>query len=138
MVQASYLMPGQRFEIMSETTEIDAYTLTCLKQITGKGTDTDFEVARELRQLFGTEFPTVMRVLYQTSSKLGARAAAIYFSFSFASTSRAAREMALEALADKSGIVRYRACQLLAFGQDKSLLPQMYSARKTIAAKSLP
>jgi hypothetical protein len=105
-------------------------------QIDGRGTTEGFDAVRKLRVLLADQFPAEMLQRFKTARKLGQRAAYLYHCFGVAKTSADAKQMALLGLRDKSKIVRRRACQLLAYAQDSSLLPEMIKARESIPPES--
>lgn len=62
---------------------------------------------------------------YPTAKRWRQRASFLYRSVRYAKESKSARELAVQALADKSREVRYRACMLLAVSQDRQVLPAL-------------
>lgn len=103
----------------------------------GKGSEKEHTAISDLSALFGEKLSYHLLELYKVSSKKNIRASCVYYCFDLAKTSADAKKLALLALADKSQIVRYRACQLLAYSQDKSLLKAMDLARKNISKNSV-
>jgi hypothetical protein len=105
-------------------------------QIDGHGSEREFSAIRQLRKCYGTEFPRVMVELYNQSARAEPRASALYHSFGAAKENSYTKELGLRAVLDRSKIVRYRACQLLAYSQDQSLLPEMYRLLESIPSQS--
>ena len=103
----------------------------------GKGSEKEYAAISELSALSGEKFSCHLLEFYKVSSKRNIRATCVYFCFDLAKTSADAKKLGLLALADKSQLVRYRACQLLAFSQDKSLLKAMELARENISKNSI-
>jgi hypothetical protein len=62
---------------------------------------------------------------YKRSSKLGQRASCVYHATKYAKVNVAAYQLGLEALRDKSKVVRYRACLLLAVAQRPEAIPSL-------------
>lgn len=87
-----------------------------LKYLDGRGSDAEYDAVRDLSQL-GLEFPKLLLQRYRCSKKWGERASCVYHACKYAVASESAYELALEALKDRSKIVRYRACMLLSFAQ---------------------
>jgi hypothetical protein len=111
-------------------------TLLCV--INGTGSDKEYEAVRRLRNEIGEDFPKLMLEHYNVSKLRGARAACIFFSFPYARLNPYAKKLGLKGISDNSKIVRYRAFQLLAYSQDKSLLNEMEKLRSNVAKESLP
>jgi hypothetical protein len=108
-----------------------------IEHLDGTGSVRERAAISILRQFYGTDLPTHLFDLYKRSKRKGVRAACLYYCFRDAKNSSPAQDMALAALCDKSKQVRYRACQLLAYSLNKSLMPRLESHRNTIAANSL-
>jgi hypothetical protein len=62
---------------------------------------------------------------YKRSGKLGQRASCVYHATKYAKANAAAYQLGLEALRDKSTVVRYRACLLLAVAQRREAIPSL-------------
>ncbi|UTM59104.1 hypothetical protein L4174_020540 [Photobacterium sp. CCB-ST2H9] len=92
--------------------EIEEY----LKLLDGRGSDNEFSVVKELSCL-GMEFPKLLLEKYRGSKKWGERASCLYHASKYVVSSPHAFELGIEALGDKSKVVRYRACLLLAMAQ---------------------
>ena len=108
-----------------------------LKDIDGKGGDIERQAIVQLRLSLGPNYVDALWHLYRSSRSNGVRAACIYYCFEQARTNQAATELAVLALGDRSKIVRYRACQLLAYSLDRVLLPRLDAIRKGIPKDSL-
>jgi len=109
-----------------------------LQQLDGKGSEKERAAVHELRDSLGTAFPDKMLSHYRISRIKGIRASCLFYCFPNARTSNAAKELAMLALRDKSKVVRYRACQLLAYSQDRNLLGRIEQLRNSIDAESRP
>jgi hypothetical protein len=109
-----------------------------LQQLDGKGSDKERAAIHELRDSLGTAFPDQMLSHYRNSRLKSIRASCLFYCFPNARTSNAAKELAMLALRDKSKVVRYRACQLLAYSQDRNLLGRIEQVRNSFDAESRP
>ena len=109
-----------------------------LQQLDGKGSEKERAAIRKLRASLGTSFPDQMLGHYRISRIKSIRASCLLYCFPNARTSNAAKELAMLALRDKSKAVRYRACQLLAYSQDRNLLGGIEQVRNSIDAESRP
>lgn len=94
-----------------------------LARVDGSGSDEEWKAINELRSRMGDELPDQLLGLYKKSKKWKVRSSCVYHSVRYARTSKAAIDLALLAVRDKSQVVRYRACMLLAYSQIKELLP---------------
>ena len=92
-----------------------------LKLLDGRGSDNEFSAVKELSCL-GMEFPKLLLEKYRSSKKWGERASCLYHAAKYAVSSPHAFELGIEALGDKSKVVRYRACLLLAIAQKSEAL----------------
>ena len=107
-----------------------------MQQIDGSGSESEREAVRILRIQLGQQFYSSLLDLYRNSSNWKIRASCLYYAIAGARTGHVAKGLALEALSDRSGVVRYRACMLLAASLDKSLLPRLLNSKETIPSKS--
>jgi len=92
-----------------------------LNDLDGSGSDKEFYAINELRKL-GNELPKLLLERYRTARKWQVRSSCVYHSIRYARSSNDAVELGVLALSDKSQKVRYRACMLLAYSLDKSVL----------------
>lgn len=97
-----------------------------LNDLDGSGSDKEFNAIRQLREL-GDELPELLLDKYKAAKKWGERSSCVYHSIRYARCSSAAVKLGVEALSDKSRVVRYRACMLLAYSLDKTVLPDLKS-----------
>lgn len=105
---------------MERGTDVIAF----LNALDGSGSDKEFNAIKQLRQL-GNELPELLLDKYRTEKKWGARSSCVYHSIRYARCSSAAIKLGIEALTDRSRAVRYRACMLLAYSLDKTVLPEL-------------
>lgn len=93
-----------------------------LDSLDGRGSDDEFRAIRSLHQLVGARLPELLLARYRSSRLAGPRSSCVYHATIFARSSDDAVQLGLEALRDRSKVVRYRACGLLAYSQRRSLL----------------
>jgi hypothetical protein len=105
--------------------------------IDGSGSEAERNAIAEIRARHGASYVDVLKELYHSSKSRKIRAACIYYCFGQAKSNKSATSLALEALADKSKIVRFRACQLLAYSLNQDILPQLKLTRSTISKDSV-
>ena len=79
---------------------------------------------RELEKL-GVDLPKVLLAHYRKSGAWRARVSCVFFAVPYARTSDDAVQLGIEALKDRSRIVRYRACSLLAYSFRDNALPYL-------------
>jgi hypothetical protein len=104
--------------------------------IDGQGSEKEHESLRVLEAKLAGQLPNFLLELFKKSKNRGTRAACIFYCLGWARDSEAAKVLALLAVKDKSYIVRYRACQLLAYSLDKGLLSQMEKLRNQSEKKT--
>ena len=96
-----------------------------LERLDGSGSDSEWDAVFELRSRLGDQLPDQLLVRYQQAKKWQVRSSCVYHSVRYAGANESAITMALLALKDKSKVVRYRACMLLACSQRKDLLGRL-------------
>jgi hypothetical protein len=87
-----------------------------LRKLDGRGSDSEFHAVKLLANL-GDVFPKLLLEKYRSATKLGDRASCVYHATKYANSNEAAFTLGTEALRDRSKVVRYRACLLLAVAQ---------------------
>lgn len=95
-----------------------------LDQLNGSGSDNEFRAIEELRTL-GEELPKFLLVKYRDSKKWQTRSSCVYHAIRYSRDVYDAFELGVEALADRSKVVRYRACMLLAYSLRDEALPHL-------------
>ncbi|WP_131192209.1 hypothetical protein [Phytopseudomonas daroniae] len=115
------------FEVTEKINESEL--LDCLD---GSGSDREFYAIGELRKL-GWELPRLLLEKYRGSRRWQVRSSCVYHSIRYARSSVEAVQLGVEALSDKSHAVRYRACMLLAYSLDKSVLSSLKKAENNAA-----
>lgn len=96
-----------------------------LGNLDGTGSDKEFRSIKELSALGGDDLPQFLLEKYRASKKMGPRSSCVYHSIRYARSSRAAVELGVEALWDKSKAVRYRACMLLAYSLNSDVIEHL-------------
>lgn len=87
-----------------------------LNELDGSGSDQEFQAVNELKAL-DNMFPFYLAQKYKHSKSWKHRAASVYHAIKYARISDAAFTLGIDAVFDKSKVVRYRACMLLAYAQ---------------------
>jgi hypothetical protein len=95
-------------------------TQSLLDRLDGSGSDSEWDAVRVLRA--HPEFPRLLLEKYRRSRRWAARASCVYFLLGDASSNADALALGIEALSDKSKVVRYRATMLLAYSQNREAL----------------
>lgn len=95
-----------------------------LNALDGSGSDSEFNAINKLREL-GDKLPRLLLGKYESARKCQVRSSCVYHATRYASSSRDAVKLGVLALSDKSHAVRYRACMLLAYSLDESVLQEL-------------
>jgi len=106
----------------------DERTIELLEPLDGRGSDQEWQAIGELRARLGDRLVSALYWKYRMSKSWQARCSCVYFCFAYARNSTEAVELGIEALRDRSKVVRNRACQLLAYSLDRSALPALRAA----------
>ncbi len=96
-----------------------------LDQLDGRGSDVEWHAVESLRQRVGAGLPGLLLGKYRSSRLAGPRSSCVYHATKYAQVSDDAVQLGLEALQDRSKVVRYRACGLLAYSQRRSLVERL-------------
>lgn len=102
-----------------------------LNLLDGSGSDAEYKAIVELKKL-GNKLPSLLSEKYKQSKKWGQRASCLYHSIRYARDVDDAVKLGVVALRDKSKVVRYRACMLLAYSLKQEVIPALEQA-KTLA-----
>lgn len=94
--------------------------------------DQEFNVIGELNK-FGVRIPSVLLDRYRTEKKWQTRRSCVYHAIGYAKDDIDAVQLGIEALSDKSKVVRYQACLLLSFSLKKEALPALHKVKLTIS-----
>lgn len=92
-----------------------------LLDILGGNLDKEYEAIQELKKL-DIPLPSILLKKYLVSKKWQTRCSCVYFSIPYAREVDDAVQLGIEALFDRSKVVRYRACMLLACSLNKNAL----------------
>ncbi len=90
-----------------------------LSLLDGRGSGAEYDAIESLNEL-GDRLPELLLEKYRHSKKWGERISCVYHAIKYAKANKAAYQLGIEAIRDKSKKVRYRACMLLAVSQNKS------------------
>lgn len=96
-----------------------------LDRLDGSGSDLEWKAVLELRSRLGGSLPDRLLPRYLLAKRWPVRSSCVYHAVRYAKTSNAAVDLALLAVKDKSKVVRYEACMLLACSQRKDILPRL-------------
>ena len=107
---------------MAGPAESEQRLLDCLD---GRGSDVEWRAIQSLRQLAGDRLPELLLARYRSSRLAGPRSSCVFHATKFARSSDDAVQLGLEALQDRSKVVRYRAFGLLAYSQRRSLVDHL-------------
>jgi hypothetical protein len=108
-----------------------------LDQLDGSGSDTEYEAIYELRKL-GNSLPSLLLGKFRSSKKWQVRSSCVYHAIRYARSSSDSVQLGLEALSDRSYVVRYRACMLLAYSLNRDALPSLrMAAEKSTHAETI-
>lgn len=107
--------------------EKDVYKF--LEMLDGSGSDVEYEAIEKLREL-GRELPAFLLEKYRSSKKWEVRSSCVYHAIRYAREEGDAVQLGIEGLSDKSKVVRYRACMLLAYSLDEKGLPFLEKLEK--------
>ncbi|WP_127560482.1 hypothetical protein [Saccharospirillum alexandrii] len=101
-----------------------------LDELDGSGSENEMNATNELRKL-GNQLPKMLLEKYREARKWQVRSSCVYHSIRYTRSSAEAVQLGLEALYDKSHVVRYRACMLLACSLEINALASLKKAEKS-------
>lgn len=96
-----------------------------LNKLDGSGSDQEFHAIRQLKKIVGDLLPQLLLEKYRKSRDWGCRCSCVYHSISYSRKVDEAVQLGIEALADRSKAVHYRACMLLAYSLNEKALPAL-------------
>src|SRR5512145_2286641 len=99
-----------------------------LQRLDGSGSDDEWAAAKELRT-FGNALPELLLRKYRAAREWRVRSSCVYHALRYARECEASVTLGREAIRDRSKVVRYRACMLLAYAQRKDSLPDLREAQ---------
>jgi hypothetical protein len=106
--------------------------VTSLLDKLGQNADQEFDVIGELNKL-AVRLPSVLLHRYRTEKKWQTRRSCVYHAIGYSKDDNDAVQLGIEALSDKSKVVRYQACLLLSFSLKKEVLPELQKVKQTIS-----
>ncbi len=101
-----------------------------LSRLDGSGSDEEWDAKDRLKQELGDKLPYYLLNKYRISRKWNVRISCVYHAIGYARRSKDAFTLGMEALGDRSRPVRYRACMLLAYSQNRDALPELWPTLK--------
>lgn len=110
---------------------IDERLNDLLDKLDGRGSDQEFNAIRELSKL-GDKLPSILLERYRIAKKWQVRCSCVYHTISYSRDVDDAVQLGIEALSDKSKVVRYRSCMLLAYSLKKEALPALQEIKLKI------
>jgi HEAT repeat protein len=108
-----------------------------LDKLDGRGSDQEFNAIHELSKL-GDRLPSVLLGRYRSAKKWQVRCSCVYHAISYSRDVDDAVQLGIEALSDKSKVVRYRSCMLLAYSLKKEALPALQEIKLKITDTETP
>ena len=94
-----------------------------LDALDGSGSEREWEAADRLRTILDDDLPKYLLTRYRSQKSWKPRSSYVYHATRYAKQSEAAIKLGKLAVGDKSSVVRYRACKLLAYSLRRELLP---------------
>ena len=107
---------------------MNEHTAALMAKLDGRGSDDEWTAVRTLRLELGAGFAGELLAAYKTAKSWRHRTSYVYHAMSVCTESNDAIALGELALFDKSKVVRYRACMLLAIAQRVSALPVLDEA----------
>jgi len=107
-----------------------------LKNIDGSGSDQEYKAIIELKKM-NENLPILLLKKYKEAKKWGERAACVYHSISYARDFPEALQLGIIALTDKSKVVVYRACMLLAYSLKREALFALQNTKENITNEDI-
>jgi len=92
-----------------------------LNMLDGSGSDQESKAVKSLGEV-GNKLPSLLLKKYRSEKKWQARSSCVYHSIRYAKDVDDAFKLGIEAVCDKSKVVRYRACMLLAYSLNRGAL----------------
>jgi len=100
---------------------------TLLDRLDGTGSNTEWEAALQLRSL-GSDLPRLLLQRFRSARSWKVRSSCVYHAVRYSLESRDAVILGLEAIRDRSKVVRYRGAMLLAYAQDPTTVAPIRTA----------
>lgn len=113
---------------MIKTLDSKAEVEKLLDKLDGTGSDAEWSAVYRLREILDGELPAYLYNRYRAHRSWRTRSSYVYHAVRYARESKHAIELGKVAIADKSKVVRYRACMLLAYSLKKDLIPFLKEA----------
>ena len=110
-------------------TKNDVMVEDLLSRLDGSGSDEEWAAVMKLRER--EDLPRLLLERFRASRAWKARSSCVYHAVRYARQDADAVAIGKEAISDKSKVVRYRGCMLLAYSQRKDVLPTLRHALET-------
>jgi hypothetical protein len=111
------------------TSKVEASIDALIDCLDGSGSDSEWKAVDRLRETLNDDLPKYLLARYKSQGSWKARSSYVYHATRYAKESEAAIELGKLAVSDKSSVVRYRACKLLAYSLRRELLPFLEQER---------
>ena len=105
------------------TSESESSIVALIDRLDGSGSDCEWSAVDRLRTALDGDLPEYLLTRYKSQRLWKPRSSYVYHATRYAKESEAAVELGKLAVSDKSNVVRYRACKLLAYSLRRELLP---------------
>lgn len=109
-----------------------------LDRLDGSGSDNEWGAVDILRTSLGSRLPSYLLCRFRVTKKWGSRSSLVYHAVRYAKDCDEAVELGLLAAQDKSKVVRYRGCMLLACSLRRDLVPKLLEIMSQFPADSSP
>lgn len=107
-----------------------------LDDLDGSGSDCELASVRMLHGLLGNDLPRYLLQKYKLAKQCSVRGSCVHHATRYAKSSTDAIDLGRLALKDRSQMVRYGACTLLAYSLNKSALSDLYEILETTPENS--
>lgn len=115
------------------SSEMDAKEIeTLLEQLDGTGAEPEWAAVERLRAL-GPGLPKRLHERFRSARGWRARSSCVYHAMRYAKESEDAVALGLNAIRDRSKVVRYRGAMLLAYSQRPDVVPHLRSALHAVS-----
>ena len=98
--------------------------------------DSSAEASWQVLRALGADVAPYLLEAYPTARRWQGRTAIVFHAIRFARSSEAAYELGLRALGDKSYMVRYRACMVLAYALREDAIPALAALQEHADART--
>ena len=101
-----------------------------LDLLDGRGSETEWAAVKRLKELLHDALPTYLLSAYRNARSWRSRSSFVFHAIPYARKHDDAVNLGMLAIFDRSKVVRYRACMLLAISQKSSALASLREAER--------